>query len=230
MLKILAIGAHPDDLEFGCGGILIQEVQKGNHVKMIVCSRGEAGTSGSPDIREQESRNAAQLIGAEIEFLDYNGDCHIEYTIQNCFVMAQIIRDHQPDILLIPTLNENQHPDHWKVAKICRDAARYARYGGLKELRGNTHKISSIYQYRITTNTEKKADIVIDISDVYKKWVEVMECHQTQIQSKKYIELQTTHARNLGLEAGVEYALELFIHDPILLKGVSHISQSARNF
>ena len=53
MNKILAIGPHPDDVEFGCSALLIKEVKKGNKIKILVLSRGEAGTKGTPEIREQ---------------------------------------------------------------------------------------------------------------------------------------------------------------------------------
>ncbi len=78
-MKILAIGAHPDDIEFGCAPVLLKEIKKGNHVDLLVLSRGEAGSSGTPDQREQESRKAARLMGAAIKFLDFGGDCQMRY-------------------------------------------------------------------------------------------------------------------------------------------------------
>ena len=68
-MNILAVGAHPDDIEFGCAHVLIQEVRKGNNVKLLVLSRGEAGSNGTPEARESEARAAAKLIGADIDFL-----------------------------------------------------------------------------------------------------------------------------------------------------------------
>ena len=91
-MKILAIGPHPDDVEFGCSALLIKEVKKGNQVKILVLSRGEAGTKGTPEIREQESRDAAKIIGAEIEFLDFGGDCHIVNSPENGMTIARQIR------------------------------------------------------------------------------------------------------------------------------------------
>ena len=68
-LTLLAIGAHPDDIEFGCGGVLLTEVARGSAVAICICSRGEAGTNGSPEEREAEARKAAKLLGAAIDFL-----------------------------------------------------------------------------------------------------------------------------------------------------------------
>src|SRR4029453_9249620 len=76
-MKILAAGPHPDDIEFGCAPLLIQEVQKGHTVRLAITTQGEASTAGTPEERDLEARAAAAEIGAEIEFLDMGGDCHI---------------------------------------------------------------------------------------------------------------------------------------------------------
>ena len=110
MTNILAVGAHPDDIEFGCAHVLIQEVRKGNKVKLLVLSRGEAGTNGTPDTRESEARAAAKLIGAEIDFLDFGGDCHILRAPENAFKLAYEIRKFQPSIVLAPTPPKTNTP------------------------------------------------------------------------------------------------------------------------
>ncbi len=81
--KILAIGPHPDDIEFGCAPVLIQEIQKGNQVRILVLTKGEASTAGTPEERVEEARAAAKLMGAEIEFLEMGGDCHLRQDIQS---------------------------------------------------------------------------------------------------------------------------------------------------
>ena len=113
-MNILAIGPHPDDIEFGCAPILMKETRRGNHVKILVLSRGEAGSAGTPEGREQESRDAASLIGASIEFLEFGGDCHLEYSPQNAFRIARQIRDFKPEIV-------NHHAAQHSVAIGSRD-------------------------------------------------------------------------------------------------------------
>lgn len=229
-MNILAIGPHPDDIEFGCAPILIQESRAGNRVNLLILSRGEAGSAGTPEGRERESRNAAQLIGAAVDFLDFGGDCHLEYTPENAFRIAAEIRKLQPAIVLAPYTNENQHPDHATAGRLIRDACRFARYGGLAELKAlPVHRVANLLFYNITQHLQKP-DIVIDISDVVAEWEAVMRCHGSQVQSKGYIELQKTGARLLGLTIGVEYALGLFANDPVRLKGISDLKLSSRNF
>ncbi|HLW77610.1 MAG TPA: PIG-L family deacetylase, partial [Bryobacteraceae bacterium] len=150
-MNILAIGPHPDDIEFGCAAILIKEIKKGNRVTMFVMSRGEAGTGGTPQGREEESRAAARLMGADIEFADFGGDCNLEYTLGNRLRIAEEIRKLRPSIVLAPGIEENQHPDHAIAGRLTRDAARLARYGGIKRLKpAPVHKIDNLFYYRIT--------------------------------------------------------------------------------
>src|SRR5436190_11271089 len=130
-MRILAVGPHPDDIEFGCAPVLIQEARDGHAVKMVVTSRGESSTHGTPEGREEEARAAAREIGAEFAFLEMGGDCHVEPTTANRIAMAREIRLFRPTVVLAPYPAENQHPDHTAVGRIVRDAARLARYGGL---------------------------------------------------------------------------------------------------
>lgn len=229
-MNILAIGPHPDDIEFGCAPVLIKEVRNGNQVKMLVLSRGEAGSAGTPEAREQESRKAAQLIGATVEFLDFGGDCHLEYTPENAFKIAAEIRKFKPAIVLAPHPRENQHPDHVVAGRLVRDACRFARYGGLDELEYMpVHRVANLFFYNITQHLQKP-DIVVDISDVLAEWEAVMNCHESQVASKGYVDLQKTGARLLGLTIGSEYALGLFANDPIRLEGISDVKLTSRNF
>ena len=228
---IVAFGAHPDDIEFGCGAVLIKEIKKGNTVTMVDCSLGEAGTAGTAVIREREAKAAARSIGAAIEFLDFGGDCHIAETVLHRIKLAERIRVLKPDIILAPTPDENQHPDHLAVSRLVRDASRLARYGGLKELKHlPPHVISALYYYAVTRFTSQQPDIIVDISEVMHEWRTMMSCHETQVQNKSYLELQETRSRFLGLSSGVEYAMGLWCNDPIAVDHLSLLDRGSRNF
>lgn len=229
-MNILVIGPHPDDIEFGCAPILIKEIGKGNTVNMLILSRGEAGSAGTPAGREQESRRAAELMGASVDFLDFGGDCHLQYSPENAFRIAAEIRKLRPAIVLAPHPQENQHPDHAVAGKLVRDACRVARYGGLEELKPlPVHRVGGLFFYNITQHLQKP-DIVIDIGDVVAVWEAVMNCHESQVTNKGYIELQKAGARLLGLTIGVEYALGLFANDPMRLESISDLKLSSRSF
>ena len=167
-------------------------------------TKGEAGTKGTPEIRGQESRDAAKIIGAEIEFLDIGGDCHVRNTPANGMTIAKHIREYKPDILLAPQPDEDQHPDHSETGKMARSAARFARYGGLAELKDlPTHKITALYFYAITQEFGNRPDIVVDISDVYEQWMQAAHAHKTQMTGKNYDELFAMRFQNLGVTIGV---------------------------
>lgn len=124
---LLAFGAHPDDIEFGCGGVIARETQAGHAAHFVVCSRGEAGTHGTPAQRTTEAKKSAALLGATLEFVDLGGDSHMEPKLAHTIKFAGIIRRVRPRIVLAPTIVENQHPDHGTVGRMVRDAARLAR-------------------------------------------------------------------------------------------------------
>ena len=233
-IRILAVGAHPDDIEFGCGAILLGAAARGSEIALCLCSRGEAGSNGTPNEREAEARRAAELLGATIKFLDLGGDCHLEVAPASNIAIAREIRTARPDILLGPVASSEQHPDHVVVSHLCRNAARLARYGGLGELRDlPAHVIRHHLEYAITPGAEPARDrraLRVDISEHFVRWVELMECHQTQLRARRYIDLQTARARLLGLEAGVEYAQALYPTADFLIGGLEAIPASVRLF
>lgn len=233
--KILAFGAHPDDIEFGCGAIIAAEVEAGLEAKLVVTSLGEASSSGTPKVRLKESENAAKILGASIEILELDGDSHLELKPGNSIKLAETIRRFKPSIVLAPTPYENQHPDHSKLGKLVRDAGRLARFGGLLELEYLTpHRVDSIFFYGVTPDTipQSETPVYIDISSpsILNKWREAMEAHESQTSFDRYVELQLTHARLAGLVAGVEYAIPLIPSNPLIFRSLSEAGSGARHF
>jgi bacillithiol biosynthesis deacetylase BshB1 len=230
-VRILAVGAHPDDVEFGCAPILIKEARAGHPVKIVVTSKGEAASAGTPEGRAEEARQAAAIIGAEIEFLEMGGDCNIAATPDNAHAIARIIREFRPDVVLAPHPGENQHPDHATVAKLTRDAARFARYGGLSNLRPlPAHPILSLYFYAITQVYVDPPQLVIDVSSVYGDWQAAIQCHASQMKTRAYPELVTSRARTWGAAIGVNYAVGLWLNDPVRVNSLADLPLSARYF
>ncbi len=230
MKKILAFGAHPDDVEFCCGAVLIKEIERGSQVKIVVCSLGEAGTSGTPDGRKKEAEDAAKFIGAEIEFISLGGDSHMQNTPENSFKIAEIIRAYKPNIVITHCNFGNQHPDHLAVSVMTRSACRLARYGGLEELKKNPiHRIEGLYYYPSTGRVEEKPDIIIDISLQHEKWVKAMSFHESQMNTKDYVDLIVSRAKAYGASMAVEYAAILWADDPVSIDVPSQFG-SSRNY
>ena len=218
---LLAFGAHPDDIEFGCGGVLAQETRAGRAIHLVICSRGEAGSHGTPKQRISEAKKAAALLGATIEFLELDGDAHLEMRAAHAIKLAEIIRRIRPEVVLAPSVVENQHPDHARLGKLVRDASRLARYGGLKELRRQKpHAIGQLFFYAVTPEAEPRdiTPVLIDVSapEIISAWTAAMQAHASQTSARNYVELQLARARLLGMRAGVEYAIALFPNEPLV--------------
>jgi LmbE family N-acetylglucosaminyl deacetylase len=234
-VAILAFGAHPDDIEFGCGGIIAREARAGHNIHFVICSHGEAGSHGTPAQRKKEAAAAAAILGATLEFVKLDGDAHLELRAAHAIKLAGIIRRTRPFVVLAPSVVENQHPDHSKLGKLVRDAARLARYGGLKELRRfKPHAIERLFFYAVTPEAEPRdiTPVLMDVSDPadIATWTRAMNAHASQTAARGYVELQLTRARLLGARAGLGHAMALFPNDHLVLDSVFHGGRSARRF
>lgn len=234
LAPLVAFGAHPDDIEFGCGGLIASETRAGRKVHFVICSRGESGSYGTPKQRTIEARNAAKILGATVEFLQFDGDAKLEMRSAHALKLATIVRQRKPGIVLAPSTVENQHPDHWRLGKLVRDATRLARYGGLKGLRGSSHAIGQLYFYAVTPEAEPRemSPVLFDVSanEVLDAWKAAMQAHASQVGARNYIELQITRARLLGARAGIGHAIALFPNDPLIVGSLEQVNRGARKF
>jgi len=232
---MLVFGAHPDDIEFGCGGIVAKETRFGRAVHFVVCSRGEAGSYGTPDQRLAEAEKAAALLGATIEFIELDGDAHLEIRAAHAIKIADIVRRAKPGFVLAPSLVENQHPDHWRLGQLVRDAARLARYGNVPELRDQApHAIDQLLFYAVTPEAEPRdiSPVLINVSEpeIVAAWTAAMEAHASQTSARNYVEMQIARARLSGLRAGVSHAIVLFPNNPPVFDSLAPLSHGVRRF
>jgi LmbE family N-acetylglucosaminyl deacetylase len=232
---ILAFGAHPDDIEFGCGGVIARETQAGRAAHFVVCSRGEAGTHGTPAQRSAEAAKSAEQLGATLEFVDLGGDACIEVRRAHVMTLAAIIRRVRAPIVLAPTLVENQHPDHVALGRMVREAARLARYGGIRALRRwPVHTIDQLLFYAITVEAEPAGvpPVLIDISTprIRRAWREAMAAHASQARTRPYLEFQEARARVQGQRGGVAMAMALYPNDPLIFPSLAILGRAARHF
>jgi LmbE family N-acetylglucosaminyl deacetylase len=232
---LIAFGAHPDDIEFGCGGVIARETQAGRAAHFVVCSRGEAASNGTPKQRAAEAKQAAGVLGATLEFVDLGGDAHFEIKVAHVVKLAAIIRRVRPQIVLAPTTVENQHPDHAALGQMVRNAARLARYGGVAELKKlKPHAIDALLFFAITVEGEVAGaqPVFVDVSGpaVLSRWTAAMMAHATQAQTRRYVELQLARAAVNGARCGVSAAIALWPNDPLVVDSLATITRSARRF
>jgi LmbE family N-acetylglucosaminyl deacetylase len=214
---ILVFGAHPDDIEFGCGGVVARETQSSVPVHLVVSSRGEAASHGTPAQRTAEAKKAARILGA------------------HSLKIAAIIRRIRPSIILAPTLVENQHPDHYRLGRLVRDAARLARYGGVRELSARpSHAVQGLFFYALSPESEPAGAVplLIDVSppEILSAWKSAMEAHVSQVSARGYVELQLARARLHGLRAGIGHAIPLFPNDAPVFTSLTGFRRGARQF
>ena len=233
--SLLAFGAHPDDIEFACGGVIAQTTRAGQAAHFVICSRGEAATCGTPDERIKEAQRGAEILRATLELVELDGDAHLEVRPVHAIRLAGIVRRVRPQIVLAPSLVENQHPDHSRLGRLVRDACRLARYGGVAEHRDQPpHTIRQLLYYAVSPDAEPRdiTPVLIDVSvaEVIADWTAAMGAHGSQMQTRNYVDLQLARARLNGLRAGIGYAVALFPNDPLVFESLDILSRGANHF
>ena len=233
--SLLVFGAHPDDIEFGCGGLIARETRDGRTPHFVLGSRGEAGTHGTPEQRTLEAQKGAAALGATLEFIDLGGDAHFQRCVENALKLAVIIRRIRPALVLAPSLVENQHPDHACLGALVRDASRLARYGGVAELKGlPPHGIEALFYYAITPDAEPRdiTPVFIDVSEpaVVEAWTAAIHAHASQAKTRDYADLVLTRAHANGMRCGVRHAVPLFPNDPPVFDSLAPLTRAARRF
>lgn len=225
MVDILAFGAHPDDVEFGCGGILAKAAANGQSIVIVDLTLGDKGTNGNPQLRKAEGEAAALLIGAKRFFLDFN-DCEIFDTYEGRLKLVKIIREHRPRLVLAPVWDgERNHPDHLACGVMARYACRYARFAKiLPEL--PIHRPEGILHY--LPHAGKETDFLVDISQYVDTWKRMMDTHRSQMLTSPYSEKALKNAANYGAMIDRPYAQGLLKGNPIIVEDILTISRGAQ--
>jgi bacillithiol biosynthesis deacetylase BshB1 len=234
-LDILAFGAHPDDVELGCGGTLIKEVAAGKKVGIIDLTYGDLGTRGTVEIRLKEAAIAAELMGLSIrENLGFR-DGFFQHDEVHRLKVIEVIRKYCPEIVIC-NAPEDRHPDHGRAAELVAEAAFYA---GLIKI--ETHDENGVLQpawrpkvvYHYIQFKDLKPDFVVDISDFMEAKMKAILAHasqfynpnsaepQTLIASPEFLDYTRHRASSLGIIANVKYAEGFLVRR---LPGVNYIS------
>jgi len=218
-LDILAFGAHPDDVELSCGATLTKEIAAGKKVGIIDLTRGELGTRGSAELRDEEARNAKEILGAHIrENLGFADGFFLNDVIHQLEVI-KMIRKYQPEIVLCNAIDD-RHIDHPKGSKLVSEACFLS--GLLKietELNGSLQdkwRPKQVYHYIQWKTIEP--NFVVDVTGFMDKKVASVMAYgsqfydpnsneaETPITSKNFIDSIVYRAQDLGRLIGVDAA------------------------
>lgn len=218
-VDILAMGAHPDDVELSCGGTLLTHVKMGKKVAIVDLTMGELGTRGTPEMRIEEANNAAAILGASVRENLGLKDGFIQNDEASLLKVVAAIRKFQPTILLA-NAKYDRHPDHAMAATLAERAAFLA---GLKKI--ETHENGEpqaawrptvVYHY--IQSLDMVPDFVVNISDVFEEKMKAVLAFKSQfydpnatepntfISSPEFLDFLKARAINTGLPTGFKYA------------------------
>jgi bacillithiol biosynthesis deacetylase BshB1 len=226
-LDLLAIAAHPDDVELTCGGTLLKAAGQGYKTGILDLTAGEMGTRGTPETRLKEATKAARILRVAHRENLRLPDAHVEVNKETKLALAQRIRTLQPHTVILPYW-DGRHPDHYNAARLGYEGCFLA---GLKQLplEGEAFRPFKIL-YSTVYYRDVRPTFVVDISRHYDRRYKAILAYHSQFspkgkdkKSKVDIPLDRLHhevnliARYYGHLAGVEYA------EPFLVKEVMQV-------
>jgi len=215
-IDVLAIGAHPDDVELGCGGTVALLAEQGLRVGLLHLTRGEAGTRGSGEEREAEARAAAAALGAvAVDFLDC-GDGSLRRGEAEEDALIEKIRRYRPDIVLSPAPSD-RHPDHGRAHRLVEDCCFYAGLRRRAVGRGEPHRPAANFSYMqndafvpafivdvTATWGKKQASLAAYSSQLYNAGATERAEPSTKVASREFALGVEGRARHFGVLIGVE--------------------------
>jgi len=174
--EILAVGAHPDDIELSCGGLLLQMAERGYRFSMIDLTAGELGSRGTREQRAKEAKAAAEFMGASARECLGLPDTKLAATDGAVRLMVECLRKYRPK-LVVSMSPDDAHPDHAAAARIVDRAAFFA---GLKnfEADGAPHRVRQVIRY--SRQPEFRPSFVVDISDSVETKLAAVRCYESQ--------------------------------------------------
>ncbi len=221
-LDILAIGVHPDDVELGCSGTIINEIKNGKKVGILDLTQGELGTRGTIETRYAEAAAAASIMGIHVRENLKMRDGFFTNDETHQMQLIRAIRTYQPDIVLANSL-EDRHPDHGRAGKMIADSCFLA---GLVKIEtvdqdGNPQerwRPKNIFHY--IQDRLQEPHFLVDISNVFDQRMQAIEAYTTQfynpdmeneglqtyISTPDFRDSVVARARMLGKRIGVKYA------------------------
>ncbi len=192
-MNILAVGAHPDDIEFGCGGTLIKYAEKGHDVFLLVLTRGNVG--GDPRVRTREQEEAVRFMKARKVFWGDFADTEIPLNNELIAVIENAVNETNPHMVFFNYIDD-VHQDHRTAAQATVSATRY-----LKE----------VLYYEVPTTQNFEPDVFVNITDVLDKKLDLLKLHasqvdKTRVENLTIVESARSCANFRGFQGRVKYA------------------------
>jgi N-acetylglucosamine malate deacetylase 1 len=174
-VDILAVAAHPDDAELGCGGTLLVAAAHGYRTAVVDLTDGEASTLGSPEVRALERDRATEVLGLAIRERVGLPDGSVGTAPDHRLAVVSAIRDLRPRVVLTP-YPEDRHPDHAAAGRLAREACFFAAVRRIGE--GDPHRVARLYHYM--AHQPFTPTFVVDVSEVWDRKLEAVRAYATQ--------------------------------------------------
>ncbi len=220
-LDLLAFGVHPDDIELSCAGTLLVEKKNGKKIGIIDLTRGELGTRGTAQTREEESENSAKILEVDLRENLEMADAFFKNDEENQRKIVSVLRKYQPEIILC-NAPDDRHPDHGRAARLVADASFLSGLRKIEtfdgEIKQEIWKTKYIFNY--IQDLYIHPSFVIDISDVIDKKLDSIRAFKTQfytpgenynepqtyISSPEFLESVINRSKMFGKMIGVKHA------------------------
>jgi N-acetylglucosamine malate deacetylase 1 len=230
-LDVLFFGAHPDDVEWGAGGMALLLRQQNCSFGIVDLTDGEMGSRGNQAERTEESRAASQLAGAAVRESLHLPDCGLTDSPEQRRLVASVLRRYRPQVVVGPYWKD-RHPDHAAAGRIIRNAALYATLRKSAD-ENPPHKPQAFLYYLL--HNVRQPSLVVDISEVFDKKLELLQVHRSQFAKTAeefgvlpmglgdYLFALESRDRFFGSLAGVRFGEALVIDQPLKLKNLGEL-------
>lgn len=189
-LDVLAVGAHPDDVELGCGGTLALLAARGVRVGIVHLTRGEAGTRGSPEQRRREAETAAAALGASVLELLHCGDGGLRTGPAEEDALMVLLRRLRPELVLGPSPSD-RHPDHGRAHRLVADACYYS--GLARRGAGEPHRPAAVFSYM--QHDPFEPSFIVDVTAGWEAKLAALACYRSQLHQPGQEAPRATEAR-----------------------------------
>jgi LmbE family N-acetylglucosaminyl deacetylase len=215
---VMAIGAHPDDVEHAIGGTLLHLRDQGKKICIVHMTHGEAGTYGNRQTRDQEARACAEYLGADVRWMDFE-DTRIEDSLEARLKMITAIREIRPRIILAQYYEfPLMHHDHEETGTIVRNSFRMCRFRNVKT--GNEpFWIPNIAYYLLPQ--QLRPTFVVNVTSYHEEWLKLANLYGSQLDAiPGYKDRLLGHKRSAGMLIDAPYGESFYCDRPIIANGV----------
>jgi len=223
-VDVLAVGAHPDDVEITCGGTVRKLIENGHKVAILDLTKGEKGSRGTLAIRKREAESAAEVLSIARRINLGLPDAFVENNRENRLKLVVLLRKLRPQLLIIPH-SRQRHPDHRRSSELLYDSCHLS---GLEKIKTGDLKPHRPFKILYSTSfLEVEPSFMVDITSQMDIKLRAVACYESQFHpdpkkpvvyppANDIFDFIKTDAHRFGYKTGVQYC-EPFVQNELFL-------------